>query len=208
MGRTEIGFSLHNPVLKHGSSRFTQTQAGFDTGERTFVVDREHLERSLPELETPDSQLTWGAVDNFKRGIYRGMFVSSVGDITELGNNLCEYTVKFLGLIKAGKRPYTTEQASNTSAINMLIIGEKGFASVDTTPIVSVVAVSDVRPNVQDLGTNLVPPGYPALLPPQSLGGISIRASAFEAWVLRERDTRKAGTLYETQSQFVYERVR
>lgn len=212
MARTEYGLSLAIPVLKPGSTVFALTQAGFDTGTRTFQIDEDELPDALPELESADTDLRWtdAARTTVRGGNFGTMYVSSVGNITEGKNGICEYTVSFLGLIKREKRVFETVQ-SQTIPFRGDVSGNLKYGFYDSAPVVPLTYVSKTFPDMTQLGKNIIPPGWSEPTPPAIvLDGVTVPSIKSAYWILREREFRHAGgrKLFEIRDQYAYEIVR
>lgn len=209
MARTDTGLSLATPVLKPGSTSFTLTEAGFDTGSRTFTIDSASLDLAIPELDRADTDLRWtDRASSTVRGRFGTMYVVGVTNITENGNGLCEYTVNFHGLIKRQKRIFETVQ-TQTVPFRGEFSGNQTYGYYDSLPVVTQTRVSNEEPIASQLGDNIIPFGWVEPNPPAwVINGVTIPAIKSSRWVLREREYRRAGPLVEVREQYIYEIVR
>lgn len=199
MSRKDQGNALSIPVLKPNTTRFVLTQEGFDTGQRTFTIDENYLERALPELDSADTDIQFQDHLGTRRGGYRTMYVSGVSDITELANGLREFTITYQGLIQRAKRAYETVQTSVTT------VNGGGFSFYYSTPSVTLTKVVNAKPDPTDLGTIIVPPGWDKTLKRSTIKGVTFDPPSFAQWIMKERDTRQCGPLFEAREQYTYE---
>lgn len=118
MSRKDQGYSPTSTPYLLPDSSFTVTPAGFDTGTRKFIVDVAALPNVLPLRGTADTAISYtkGSSTTYK-GNYSGMYVDSVSGITEIQNNLAEYTVNYLGLVRPVK-PFHLKRGTVTSLVS------------------------------------------------------------------------------------------
>lgn len=211
MARKEHGYALTQLVLKPDTSRFTMTREGFDVGSRTFCADEDSIQALIPELDRADTEIQWRepSTGNTRSGTYSRMYVASVSDITEGKNGIHEFTVSYLGLIKDQKRVRQTTQTAITTFNGALADDlELTKRLYESAPAVTRVYVTSTKPDYQQLGQSIIPPGWEEYRLVMEVDGIVVPALSSARWVLRERDDNPCGPLYEVRDQYVYDVTR
>lgn len=208
MARTDFGNTLAVPVLVPESSTFTITRSGFDTGSRTFSIDKNYLADSLPDLEKADTDIVWrdrtGATIS---GTYGTMYVSGVSDITEGRNGICQYTVKYLGLIKSQKQTHETTQ-TQTTTLYVSVHNRNYPGGSESVPVVTLTRVTKTRPDKKELGKNISPPGWETFNPLTGYGNVAMSPVLFSGWVLSSREEDKSGTIWQVKDQYIFQIIR
>lgn len=219
MSRRDHGLDLREPVLQPGSSRFEVTASGFDTGERTFVVDSEYYAQVVPERDTPDTKVRWRDASGVRSGTHARMYVDTVS-ILEERNGQTRYTVRYLGMIGRNKPDDITEdtelgQYRARVSRKIIVVGNAYMKAYESTPTVTHVYVTKTQPLGDQVGAQLFPPRSN----PSSKEAIKRTRSyvsairddddiLFEGWILRSRAVRQRGSMYEVRDVYSYERVR
>lgn len=191
-------------MLMPGSD-FAITESGFDTGTRKFTVDRAALPSVLPARGTADTSIAYtigGGVQ--RRGNYAGMYVGSVGSITEGRNNLVEYTVNYLGLVKPNKPVFIREGTSTSVRSDTFTVRKTDgtTASVteqqpETLPTATRIYVTSRHPDLAGYGRLSTPPELVGLTLEILGGPFAGSGLIFSGWMLSNRELRHCGALYE-----------
>ena len=203
------------PALQPGSS-FDITESGFDTGTRKFVCDKSALPDILPARGTADTSIRFTIGGGVTReGNYRGMYVNSVGNITEGRNDLVEYTVNYLGLVKANK-PVFLRQGTSTSVVSDTFhVKKRDGTTVDVTeqqpeslPTATRIYVQNSQPSLAGYGRLSIPPEL-VNLATEILGGpFGSSDFVYAGWMLSNRETKVCGPQYEVTDTYNWINVR
>lgn len=204
------GKSITALPMLHPGSNFTITESGFDTGSRKFIVDRNALPNILPARNTADTSIQFTIGNSItRRGNYSGMYVSSVSNITEMRNDLAEYTVSYLGLVKPGKVPYTRNGTSFTviPATGGITIAPSSSVQTGTEslPTLTRTYVTNRQPDPNGLGAIGAAFFELIAITPRHTSGATLGGPAVSrGWILSNREVRTCGPLYEVADTYNY----
>jgi hypothetical protein len=199
MARTDQGNDLLT-LIPSSDARFVTTKGGFDTGSRAFTCDTSVADRLEPRTGSKDL-------------VHRRMYVDSVERVDGV-NQVTTFSVSYLGIKNGNRKGRYIEESAATEWVSNTLSGLGaigGAISMRGVPTVTVTYVGSVKPSLEEIGANLIPPGgYPKKYKLRNYMARNLTVNvAFEGWVLKNRQNRPVGAavLWETVDTYTYEVV-
>jgi len=216
MSITHHGYHLQTPVLLPNTTRFTTTLIGFDTGEREFEIDSAYFDQKKPRIGDCDADLIWRGPDGLTSGTKTQMYVTGLEE-TYQDLEITRYRVSFMGLLDGNKPPNHNGGCSagqyRSTTPSTFRVPNARYTAFEFNPQIVSIYVQDGKPDLAAVGSKSDPAGF--------FGGPIVAGRTyvedqtgnpstyiFIGWILKNRQFRQAGPLFEITDTHSYERIR